>query len=310
MIRLGHAEAHERLADLALEPGALDALGAPDSDALAAHLVTCATCRADVDAWRRTQARLAEARGPVEDRVNLAELAGDEPIGVPAGLRDAVLSTIRRQPGGMASTAPPGEAATAVAGPVVDGSESRPPAGPSLGSPSIVAPSRRRLGIRRPSLGGALALVAVLAVAVVGGATLIDQATRLDHARQETAALEAVTATVDRILRDPSHRIVDLRGVDGQVEGTLSWSSRDIVVLTTALGPPPADRVYRCWIERDGTRSKVGEMWFAKGTAFWNGSLGEWATTSFEAGGTFGVSLEPVAGPAGNPAVLVAELPG
>jgi hypothetical protein len=51
-------------------------------------------------------------------------------------------------------------------------------------------------------------------------------------------------------------------------------------------------------------------MWFAGDTAFWNGTLDEWATISFEAGGTFGVSLEPVAGPAGNPAVLVAELPG
>ena len=310
MSPLGHAEAHERLADLALEPGALDALGAPGSDPLAAHLVTCPTCRADVDAWRRTQARLAEARGPIEDRVNLAELAADEPISLPAGLRDAVLGSIRRQPGGMASAPPPGETATAVAGPIVDDSESRPPTNLSVGSPSIVAPSRLRLGMRRPSLSGALALVAVLAVAVVGGATLIDQATRLDHARQETAALEAVTATVDRILRDPSHWVVDLRGVDGQVEGSLSWSNRDIVVLTTALESPSADRVYRCWIERDGTRSKVGEMWFAGGTAFWTGSLDEWATTSFEAGGTFGVSLEPVVGPAGNPAVLAAELPG
>ncbi len=305
MSRLGHAEAHERLADLALEPGALDALGAPESNPLAAHLATCATCSADVDAWRRTQARLAEARGPVEDRVNLAELAADEPIGVPAGLRNAVRSAIRRQPGGMASTARPGPAATAGVGP-----ESRPPGGPSLSSLAIEPPSRPRLGMQRPSVRGALALVAVLAVAVVSGATLIDQATRLDQARNETAALQAVTATVDRILRDPSHWVVDLRGVDGQVEGSLSWSNHDIVVLTTALEPPPADRVYRCWIERDGARSKVGEMVFAEGTAFWSGSLDEWATTSFEAGGTFGVSLEPVAGPAGNPAVLAAELPG
>jgi hypothetical protein len=122
------------------------------------------------------------------------------------------------------------------------------------------------------------------------------------------ALLEAVAASLNRVLRDPDHQVVDLRGADGTASGSLSWSSRDLVVLTTALEPPPADRVYRCWIERDGKRSPVGQMWFAGDTAFWNGTLDDWATTSFEAGGTFGVSLEPVAGPAGNPAVLVADL--
>jgi hypothetical protein len=75
-----------------------------------------------------------------------------------------------------------------------------------------------------------------------------------------------------------------------------------------ALEPPPPDKVYRCWIERDGVRSPVGQMWFSGGTAYWNGSLDEWARTSFEAGGTFGISLEPVSGPAGNPAILAADL--
>jgi hypothetical protein len=49
-------------------------------------------------------------------------------------------------------------------------------------------------------------------------------------------------------------------------------------------------------------------MWFSGETAYWSGSLDEWATISFDAGGTFGISLEPVAGSGGNPAVLVADL--
>jgi hypothetical protein len=81
-------------------------------------------------------------------------------------------------------------------------------------------------------------------------------------------------------------------------------------VVTLALELPPPDRVYRCWIERDGVRSPVGEMWFSGRTSYWNGSLDEWATISFGGGGTFGISLEPVAGSEGNPAILAADLGG
>jgi len=288
MTRLSHAEAHELLADLALDPGAFDRLGPADSDPLSAHVAGCAACRANVEAWRRTQARLADARGPVHDRTDLADLAVDEPIAAPDGLRDAVLAAIHS---GEAPSAAPAT-----------------PLPPVVSAPLARASGGRRWRPMAPLGRPALALVAVLAIAVVGGGVFVDQAIRLDQARQDTAALESVTATVDRILRDPQHSVVDLRAPEGQVEGSLSWSSHDIVVLTTALEPPPAGREYRCWIERNGSRSRVGTMWFAAGTAFWSGSLDEWATTTIEAGGTFGVSLEPTDAPGGNPAVLAADL--
>ena len=60
MTPLEHADAHERLADLALEPGALNRIGSPESDPLGAHLASCETCRRDVEAWQRTHARLEE----------------------------------------------------------------------------------------------------------------------------------------------------------------------------------------------------------------------------------------------------------
>lgn len=284
MTALGHAEAHERLADLALEPGALDRLGPPATDPLSAHVAVCETCAAEVRAWRETHAGLEAARGAGVDHADLGDLATEDRIEVPAGLRGAVLRAVRDLPkadlhdGGVEPAARP--------------------------SPTQPAERGRRPDVVRHLLP----LVAVLGILAISAGLLIDQSFRLDRSRQETIALEAATATLDRVLRDPDHRVVDLRGADGTVRGSLSWSSHDVVVLTTALEPPPPDRVYRCWIERDGVRSPVGSMWFAGGTAFWNGSLDEWATISLDAVGTFGVSLEPIAAPAGNPAVLAAEL--
>ena len=298
MTPLEHADAHERLADLALEPGAQDRIGSPESDPLGAHLASCETCRRDVEAWQRTHARLVEARGPVEDRVDLAHLAGDEPIAAPAEVRVAVLAAVRRAPVA-------GRSKGAASGTVILPDSAAAP--DRAGGPGTVV---RLAGRSRPTLRRFLPLVAVLAVLAVGTGFLVDQATRLDRSSRDVASLERVAASLDRVLRDPDHQTVDLRGADGAASGSLSWASRDLVVLTKALQPPPPDRVYRCWIERDGLRSPVGQMWFAGDTAFWNGTLDEWATISFEAGGTFGVSLEPVSGSAGNPAVLVAELPG
>lgn len=300
MTPLGHAEAHERLADLALEPGALERLGTPATEELAAHVATCEACSHDVHAWRRTHAALDASLGSGPQRLELGDLAADEPIAAPAALRGVILGVVRDLPGTRTATAP---GAAPMAGPAA-----APMAAGTI--EPVASPAARRLPAARrfPPARRILPLVAVLAVIVAGAGLLADQSLRLDRARQESAALEAVTATLDRVLSDPAHRVVDLRGADGTVSGSLSWSSRDLVVLTTALEPPPPGKVYRCWIERDGVRSPMGQLWFAGGTAFWSGSLEEWATTSFEAGGTFGISLEPVSGPAGNPAILAADL--
>ncbi len=284
MTALGHAEAHERIADLALEPGALDRLGSPETDSLSAHVAACEACNREVRAWRLTHARLDAARGSGVDRLELGDLAVDDSITLPAGLREAVVGAVRDLP-----------AADRRDIDALPAADEQPTGG--LGP-------RWRSGRAR----GLLALVAVLGIVAVGAGLIVDQASRLDRAERETAALEALAVTVDRVLRDPEHRVVNLRGADGTASGSVSWSRQDIAVVTMALEPPPPDRVYRCWIERGGVRSPVGEMWFAGGTAFWDGSLDEWATISFDAGGTFGVSLEPIAGSEGNPAVLVADL--
>lgn len=307
MTPLGHAEAHERLADLALEPGALERLGTTAADELAAHVAACDACAHDLRAWRRTHAALEASLGSGPGRLALGDLATDEPIAAPAALRNSILGAVRNQPGGRLELATPPDVVPAPG--TVEPLASATPR--QVPSERQVATERRLPSERQfPAARRLLPLVAVLAIVVTGAWLLADQSARLDRARQDSAALESVTATLDRVLSDPGHRVVDLRGADGTLSGSLSWSSRDLVVLTTALEPPPPGKVYRCWVERDGVRSPMGQLVFAGGTAFWSGSLERWATTSFDGGGTFGISLEPVSGPAGNPAILAADLGG
>lgn len=293
MISLSHSEAHEQIADLALEPAALHRLArhldGPIShaaaDPLAVHVETCTACRAEIGAWQRLHCTVIEALGGPDEPMRLADLATDQPATAPESLRAAVAAIAAGAAGGR-----PGDRHEAPARP----------------APLTALSGRRPFGVRLSSR--LLPLAAVLAVVAVAGGLLVDQSGRLDRATADTAALARVTATLDRVILDPAHRAVTLRAADGSAGGSVVWSNRDLVVLTTDLAPPPADAVYRCWVERDGRRSPIGRMYFADGTGYWTGSLDAWATTSFAAGSTFGISLEPVAGPSGSSAVLVAQL--
>jgi len=305
MSPLSHAAAHERLTDLALEPAELAGLGSPASDPLAAHIATCDLCRGEVEAWRRTTAAIEAAKGTGPERVDLADLAGDAPIPAPPELRAIVAAVPAHLP--VPASSPTAEPASPAAAAVADQPGPLGPAA-STRAGTVVVPPREPRSRRLGRL--ILPLVAVLAVVAVGGGLLLDQSRRLDESGNQVALLEGMTASLDRILQDPEHTTLELRTADGASAGTLAWSRRDLVVLTTVLDAPPADRVFRCWIERDGKRSPVGLLWFAGETAFWNGALDEWATISLDAGGTFGVSLEPITAPEGNPAVLSAELGG
>jgi hypothetical protein len=288
MVRLTHSAAHERVADLALEPGALDVLmgdldaaaGSAIRDPLIEHVASCPACRAEIESWQHTHRMVRDALAGSKDAVALGELAQGEAVQAPADLRAAVRGLVVRGGDGEGS------------GPEGTG-----------GAPEPLERRARRLaGLRF------LPLVAALAVLAIGGGYLLNQTGQLDRARADTAALASVTATLDRVMIDPQHRVVSLRATDGTIDGSVAWTSHDLVILTTALTQPPADKVYRCWIERDGKRSPVGRMFFAGGTGYWTGSLDAWATTSFVAGTTFGISLEPVSGSIGAPAVLVGDL--
>jgi len=86
---MDHAEAHERLADLALESEGLTALErdpSPDAARLRAHLASCDECQAEMESLRWTDAALRDA---------FAANPEDSPpvvVQAPSGLRARVLA--------------------------------------------------------------------------------------------------------------------------------------------------------------------------------------------------------------------------
>jgi hypothetical protein len=270
-MRLDHAAAHERIADLALEPGRLAALEAspdPLDRALVDHAAGCDECRAEIEAWRRTQALVAlgVAGRPVEE-------AAIVPIRAPESVRDGVLAA-------------------------VDTARAAAPL-PTVG------PARPGLGWARRNL---LAMAAAVVVLVAGAGLVADQLARLDELAAEARRMQYVVRVVDRVMAAPDHRIVDLREPDGTRAGSVSWSSHDFVVLTTALAPPAEDKLYRCWLSDGGAGWAVGEMYFVDQTGYWVGELDEWATFEIGPDTVFRVSLEPAgADPAARSGPIVLE---
>jgi hypothetical protein len=299
---MDHAEAHERIADLALEPGRLTALAASNAHedaALLAHISGCPDCEAEIAGWKGTHAALAGAlpRPGTGRGLDPDGRGSVEPIRAPAGLRDAVLAAARDD----RETAAGAAATRTGAPPTVSTLASAASAGPLAATAPTRIPRRWSWG---PAL---LGLAAVLAGVGAGGAYRA-QSERLQTAQAETAALGTVTAALDRVLATDGHKVVPLERADGSAAGSISWSRQDIVVLTSALEPPPAGQEYRCWLETNGTRTPIGQMDYAGHVAFWAASLDEWATISLGADTRFGVSLEAVGGPGGSPAILDASL--
>jgi hypothetical protein len=180
------------------------------------------------------------------------------------------------------------------------------------GSASLVAPAPfpdevARARGRALARWAWLAAAAALIVALGAGGLAWVRTSELDRSRAETAALASVTATFDHVLATPTHWVTPLRTADGAPGGTLAWSADEVVVVTSALAQPAPGEVYRCWVERDGTRTPVGSMSFSGSTAYWAGSMTGWGG-AFAPGATFGVSLVPASGGGDSPPVLVGSL--
>jgi hypothetical protein len=266
---MDHAEAHERLTDLALEPEGLAALErdpSPDAARLRGHLASCDECQAEMDSLRWTDAALRDAFAANHEEPPPTE------VRTPSGLRARILA--------------------AAAGL------------PDEGSPNAPAPTAPV----RPSVTrwAWLGLAAALIVVVGAGGLLVQRAAELEVARAELAELGDMAATLDRILADPEHVIVALKTADGTPGGAIAWNRTEVVVLATTLARPTEGREYRCWVEEDGERWGVGTMSFGDSTAYWAGTLDEW-NASFAPGSRFGVSLVTPAGDGDPLPVLVAE---
>ena len=267
-----HAEAHERLSDLALDPRRLARLEgdpSPDAVALRAHLSGCERCAVDLAGWRRTWAEVGPA------------VRGSDPIDeirAPASLRARTLGAVH---------------AAARADAVQGGG------GPEPMAARITRPPAVRFGRRlRPGAGVAwLVAAAAIVVAVVGGSVGLTGNGEVTRLRAETARLEAVAATFDRVLAAPQHWSLTLRTADGAPAGTMAWSAAEIVVVTTGLPAPGDGQAYRCWVEINGTRTPMGAMSYAGSTGYWVGSMYQWSET-IGTGARYGVSLVSEGGPA------------
>jgi hypothetical protein len=279
---MDHAEAHERIADLALEPGRLTGLAgseAAEDVALRRHVAECSRCQHQLAEWHDFHAAL-------NDAVTANRREQLEPIAPPAELRQKVLAGARAEPR---------SAVTASAADV------------------IPLNLRRR---RPPVPGGALlALAAVVALVAVGLGTLVarDQASRLDATLMESRWLSDTVSALSRVLAAPDHHSVTLFAADGTGRGSIAWSRHDLVVLASPLAAPASSEVYRCWLDYEGTETAMGKMWFVDGNAFWVGSTGDWAAIDLDPEKQFLVTLEPTTNTGDThqgPIVLQANLGG
>lgn len=289
MTPMDHAAAHERIEDLLLEPAWLAALTTSTEAAdveLRAHVGGCPACRADLEGWQELQHRLAIALPGSAD----AAAAAVAPIDAPPSLRAAVISAVRAEQREQAS--PPG---TAAAGSIVQ-------------APDAVGELAHHRS-RRP-IGTWLSLAAAIIVAVGSVTITIDQVGRRAAADAQAAGLSNAIAAVDRVLVAPEHWVVGLRDSTGAAGGSIAWSSQDLVVLTTALEAPPAGQRYACWLlEGDASPSMIGTMYFAGRTAYWVGSLDEWATFRIGPDTRFAVTLpQPGSNTFSGPIYLSADL--
>jgi hypothetical protein len=155
-----------------------------------------------------------------------------------------------------------------------------------------------------------LGLAAALVVAIAGaGAVAIDRAHQADVARAELAELVRLVRSTEQILADPGHTSITLASASGTASGLVAWSDTDSVVIATGLNPPDAGLAYRCWVEKSGTRTAVGDMSFQQGIGYWWQHPSAKAGPSLWSGGRLIVTLGPANG-AGGPALLSAPLPG
>ena len=272
---MDHDATREELELAAAEPGGLERLMAGDTataQAVAAHLAGCDACSEELARLQRSAPLIrAAVRELPPDDLRARTLAAVRTQGVPRPLAAATTTV---------GVAPPNEAA---------------PAFPGV----VVAPRRER------RIHPAVGIVATIAAAVVLSvlATSLIIGSRVDGqlaSQAETiSALKDVTTMTLAVIAQPDAEHVTLVGVgDSPADGSLvfSPSTEQLAVVATGLQPPPAGYEYRCWVSINGSRQRVGKMFFGEDLAYWVGSVP--AVSGLSSGATFGVSLVGTSGTA------------
>ena len=278
---MDHEGTREQLELAAIEPGGLERLMAGDTataQAVAAHLAGCASCSDEL-------VRLGRASALIREGVR--ELP-------PPDLKARTLAAIRTegvQRPLMVAAAPSGAVARDVLAPI-----------PATREP-VALPVAAASARNRPSRGqvigwfGAIAAAVVLSVA----ATTFLIGSRVDEqlaAQNATvAALEKLTTATIDVTGEPDAQHVALAGVtDPKLDGSLVFSpaTTELVVVSYGLTNPPAGQEYRCWVEVNGQRERVGKMFFSNDLAYWAGDVP--AVSGLSGAATFGVSLVDASG--------------
>jgi anti-sigma factor RsiW len=284
---MDHDATREELELAAAEPGGLERLMAGDTataQAVAAHLAGCETCSEELARLQRSAPLIRSAvRELPPDDLRARTLAAVRTQGVPRPLAVAAAGSAVADPGSGAADA------TAGAG---TGNDS------ASAAPGVRVMPRRGWRIR-PALGLVATVAAAVVLSVLATTLIIDS--RVDGrlaAQSETIAdLQHVTSSTLAVTAQPDAEHVALTGVaDPAANGNLvfSPSSAELVVTATGLKTPPAGYEYRCWVSIDGSRQRVGKMFFGEGLAYWVGSAP--AVSGLSSRATFGVSLVGVSG--------------
>jgi hypothetical protein len=277
---MDHEGTREQLELAAIEPGGLERLMAGDTataQAVAAHLAGCASCSDELVRLGRASALIREG---------IRELP-------PPDLKARTLAAIRtegvRRPL-LAAAAPSGAVAGAAALTTI-------PSGPASPEP-VALPVAAVAARNRPSRGQVIGWFGAIAAAVVLSvlATSFLIGSRVDEQlavqSATVAALEKLTTATLDVTAQPDAQHVALTGVtDPKLDGNLVFSptTTELVVVSYDLANPPAGQEYRCWVEVNGQRARVGKMFFSNDLAYWAGDVA--AVSGLSGAATFGVSL-------------------
>lgn len=260
---MDHEATREQLELAALEPSGFDRLMAGDTasaQAVAGHLAGCPGCSDELARLERTSRLVREVVRAM----------------APADLRERTFAAVRAGGVQRGGATPASTQMTTVADR---------PAGGARG---------------RPSLGWFGAIAAAVMLSVVSTSMVVgwQMDRRLAAQAEAITALERVTTATLEVTAEPDVRRVALAGADPSMSGSVvfSPSTSELVVVATGLTPPPVGQEYRCWVERDGRRDRVGKMFFSDDLAYWIGPVA--AVDGLLAGATFGVSLVDAAGSA------------
>jgi hypothetical protein len=271
---MDHAEALELIELAAVEPDGLDRLMAgdtPESSAVAGHLAGCPACVSELARIRRTATIAREVMAEVPD---------------PA-LRERTLAFVRdvgRDRTKPVSTTGPGER-------------------PMPPLPPVRPASARRPWVAIAGIAAALILAVGLGFAV---ATVRSPAEAL---KSEVAVLQEATEATLRLQAAPDTERVALvptdTGAGSAGDVLFSRSSGELLVVASGLAPLEPGDEYLCWVEANGERRRIGEMYPGGDLQSWAGEVDGLADLPPDA--VFGVSLVPEGAESGTP-VLTGSL--